>query len=72
LRAFALRYAEARWFAASYAGAVVRALWGGASVAIVGSPAETALLREAALSLADPLVTVATLAEDDPSPPNEA
>jgi uncharacterized protein YyaL (SSP411 family) len=66
LRAFAARYAEARSFAASYAGSVARALWGGASVAIIGSPAETAPLREAALSLGDPLLSVVTFEANDP------
>jgi uncharacterized protein YyaL (SSP411 family) len=62
LQAFSQRYAALRAFAAPYAAAVARALWGGASVAIVGSAASGGAFREAALGLADPLVTTVSFA----------
>jgi uncharacterized protein YyaL (SSP411 family) len=67
LRAFSVRYEGLRSFAAPYASAVARALWGGASVAIVGSPEASAGLREAALGLTDPFAAVVTLAPGEPA-----
>jgi uncharacterized protein YyaL (SSP411 family) len=66
LEAFSRSYAAARSFAAPYASAVARALYGGTSVAIVGERGADAL-RDVALRLPDPFVTVATFAADDPT-----
>jgi uncharacterized protein YyaL (SSP411 family) len=62
LRAFSVRYAALGAFAAPYASAVARALWGGASIAIAGSPQSSAALREAALDVPDPFAATATFA----------
>ncbi|HEY0797880.1 MAG TPA: DUF255 domain-containing protein [Candidatus Baltobacteraceae bacterium] len=66
LAAFVPRYGALRTFAAPYASAVARLLFGGTSVTIVGAPAATAALREVARRLPDPLLVVATLAPEDP------
>jgi uncharacterized protein len=65
LRAFAVSSAAARLFDAPYASAVARALWGGASVAIVGAAQGSEGLREAAARLPDPFVVCATFAPED-------
>ncbi|HTV74177.1 MAG TPA: DUF255 domain-containing protein [Candidatus Acidoferrales bacterium] len=66
LRAFVPRYAGYRTFAAPYASAVARALYGGSSVTIVGAPQATSAFREVARRLPDPLLVAATFAPDDP------
>jgi uncharacterized protein YyaL (SSP411 family) len=66
LRAFSARYAGFGTFAAPYASAVARFLYGGASVTIVGEGSPTARFRETARRLPDALLVVATLADDDP------
>jgi uncharacterized protein len=66
LGAFAERYATYRTFAAPFASAVARALYGGSSATIVGEPQAAATFREVARRLPDPLLVVATLAPDDP------
>ncbi|MFY9779215.1 MAG: DUF255 domain-containing protein [Candidatus Baltobacteraceae bacterium] len=67
LRAFSLRYAALRSFAAPYAAAVARSLWGGAGVTIVGTPRASAALREAAFALPDPFAATATFAPGEAS-----
>jgi len=64
LRAFAARPA-AGLFAAPFAAAVARSLWGGASVAIVGATAATEDLREVVARLPDPFVVCATFAPSE-------
>jgi len=59
---FAKTYAAAGSFAATYCRALRRLLSPERSVRIVGSPEQTAALRAGALALADPLLTVRTVA----------
>ncbi len=61
LQLYASNYGSMRMFAAPFARALRRYFNGGASVVLVGAPALTADLREAARALPDPLITVRTI-----------
>lgn len=58
-------YSQAGIFAASYARALRRFLGVPRTIVIVGSPSDSADLREAAHALADPLAAIRTIAADD-------
>jgi uncharacterized protein YyaL (SSP411 family) len=62
LAVFVKSYGKSGSFAASYVGAVRRAIDPPASVTIAGTPAQTERFRERARALPDPLVTVRTIA----------
>lgn len=65
LLAYQNTYARAAIFAAPYARALRRFFGESRTIAIVGSPGESAGLRQAAHALGDPLTAIRTIAPDD-------
>jgi len=61
LQVYASNYGSMRMFAAPFARALRRYFSSAPAVVLVGSPKQTADLREAARALPDPLITVATI-----------